>query len=89
MDLWGVGCVMFEIISLFPLFPGTNELDQIEKIHAILGTPSKETLSEFKIQSSHIKSFEFPHRNGTGIHRLIPHAPKVIVYSPTFCHVFF
>eukprot|EP00954_Amorphochlora_amoebiformis_P017864 1322103-Amorphochlora_amoeboformis.AAC.1 len=46
MDLWGVGCVMFEIISLFPLFPGTNELDQIEKIHAILGTPSKETLSE-------------------------------------------
>jgi renal tumor antigen len=27
MDLWGVGCVMFEIIALFPLFPGTNELD--------------------------------------------------------------
>ena len=27
MDLWGVGCVMFEIIGLFPLFPGNNELD--------------------------------------------------------------
>jgi renal tumor antigen len=27
MDLWGVGSVMFEIISLFPLFPGKNELD--------------------------------------------------------------
>ena len=27
MDLWGVGCVMFEIIALFPLFPGNNELD--------------------------------------------------------------
>jgi len=27
MDLWGVGCVMFEIIGLFPLFPGDNELD--------------------------------------------------------------
>jgi serine/threonine protein kinase len=23
MDMWGVGCVFFEIVSLFPLFPGT------------------------------------------------------------------
>jgi len=27
MDLWGVGCVMFEIITLYPLFSGKNELD--------------------------------------------------------------
>ena len=27
MDVWGAGCVMFEIIMLFPLFPGNNELD--------------------------------------------------------------
>lgn len=37
MDIWGVGCVLFEIMSLFPLFPGANELDQIKKIHAVLG----------------------------------------------------
>lgn len=42
MDMWGVGCVMFEFIALFPLFPGTNEMDQIQKIHNVLGTPSKE-----------------------------------------------
>lgn len=40
MDYWGVGCVFFEILSLFPLFPGNNELDQVHKIHNILGTPS-------------------------------------------------
>ena len=39
MDIWGVGCVFFEVLSLFPLFPGDNELDQIHKIHSILGTP--------------------------------------------------
>ena len=39
MDIWGVGCVFFEVLSLFPLFPGDNELDQIHKIHNILGTP--------------------------------------------------
>jgi serine/threonine protein kinase len=42
MDMWGVGCVFFEVLSLYPLFPGTNELDQITKIHQILGTPPAE-----------------------------------------------
>jgi hypothetical protein len=29
MDLWGAGCVMFEITALYPLFPGNNEVDQV------------------------------------------------------------
>ena len=29
MDLWGAGCVMFEITGLYPLFPGNNEIDQV------------------------------------------------------------
>lgn len=44
MDIWGVGCVFFEILSLYPLFPGENELDQIHKIHNILGTPPQELI---------------------------------------------
>ncbi len=48
MDIWGVGCVFFEILSLFPLFPGDNELDQIYKIHNIMGTPNEELLIQFK-----------------------------------------
>ena len=44
MDLWGVGCVMFEVVSLFPLFPGNDELDQVHKIHNILGTPEEALL---------------------------------------------
>ena len=39
MDYWGIGCVFFEVLTLTPLFPGTNELDQVHKIHNILGTP--------------------------------------------------
>jgi len=48
MDLWGAGCVMFEIISLFPLFPGKNEVDQVHKIHKILGTPDYAIIERFK-----------------------------------------
>lgn len=90
MDLWGVGCVMFEIVSLFPLFPGTNELDQIDKVHSILGTPSPEVLELFKKHTSHISSFNFPPKEGTGIARLIPHADphcidlieSLVAYNP-------
>jgi serine/threonine protein kinase len=59
MDMWGVGCVFFEIVSLFPLFPGTNELDQIQKIHNILGTPPPELLAKMKKRSQHM-DFNFP-----------------------------
>uniref|UniRef100_A0A8C6ZB70 mitogen-activated protein kinase n=1 Tax=Nothoprocta perdicaria TaxID=30464 RepID=A0A8C6ZB70_NOTPE len=48
MDMWSAGCVFYEITSLQPLFPGSNELDQISKIHDIVGTPAKQTLTKFK-----------------------------------------
>jgi renal tumor antigen len=47
MDVWGAGCVWFEILALFPLFPGNNELDQVNKIHNIMGTPPREILDNF------------------------------------------
>jgi len=73
MDIWGAGCVMFEITSLFPLFPGNNELDQIHKIHNILGTPPKAILDRFQRNATHM-DFNFPFKQGTGVDRLIPHA---------------
>jgi len=48
MDLWSAGCVFYEIASLQPLFPGANELDQISKIHDVIGTPAEKTLTKFK-----------------------------------------
>lgn len=88
MDMWGIGCVFFEVMSLFPLFPGTNELDQIQKIHNIIGTPPPELLAKIK-RSVHM-NFNFPPKEGTGIDRLIPNAPpecvelikKLIAYNP-------
>lgn len=41
MDLWSVGCVFFELATLRPLFPGANEVDQLAKIHGVLGVPDK------------------------------------------------
>ncbi|OMJ74380.1 hypothetical protein SteCoe_26705 [Stentor coeruleus] len=75
MDLWGVGCVLFEVIALFPLFPGKNEIDQIKKIHNILGTPSQELLQRFQKLATHME-IKFPQKEGSGIDPLIPHASE-------------
>ncbi|CAJ1431226.1 unnamed protein product [Effrenium voratum] len=90
MDLFAAGCVCFEIVALFPLFPGQNEMDQIQKIHNVLGTPPAELLArKFRRNASHM-DFNFPEKKGTGIERLIPHADvdlvelmkKLIRYDP-------
>ena len=75
--------MFFEIVSLFPLFPGTNELDQINKIHKILGTPAQELLEKFKRHSAHV-DFNFPQTGGSGVAKLIPHVPPVlfILFGP-------
>ncbi|KAM6171915.1 LOW QUALITY PROTEIN: MAPK/MAK/MRK overlapping kinase [Erethizon dorsatum] len=65
VDLWSAGCVFYEIASLQPLFPGVNELDQISKIHDVIGTPAPKTLTKFK--QSRAMSFDFPFKKGSGI----------------------
>mmetsp|Transcript_28682 Transcript_28682/g.58632 ORF Transcript_28682/g.58632 Transcript_28682/m.58632 type:complete len:290 (+) Transcript_28682:699-1568(+) len=74
MDLWGTGCVFFEITSLYPLFPGTNELDQINRIHKVLGTPGPQLLEKFKRNGAAHVNFDFPEQKGIGVPQLIPHA---------------
>ncbi|GMS84359.1 hypothetical protein PENTCL1PPCAC_6534 [Pristionchus entomophagus] len=41
VDMWSVGCLMAEFITLKPLFTGRSEIDQIKKIFMELGTPSE------------------------------------------------
>lgn len=72
MDMWGAGCVMFEITSLYPLFPGSNEVDQISRIHKVLGTPTAEKLAKFREKGASHISFDFPTQKGIGIPQLIP-----------------
>lgn len=41
IDIWAVGCIMAEVYTLRPLFPGASEIDTIFKICQLLGTPKK------------------------------------------------
>lgn len=51
-------------------------MDQIDKIHKIMGMPPTEIVADFKKKAREI-DFNFPVREGTGIDKLIPHVSPV------------
>lgn len=40
VDIWSVACIIVEMITKHPLFPGDSEIDQLFKIFRLLGTPT-------------------------------------------------
>lgn len=42
IDIWSLGCIMAELLSKEPLFAGKSEIDQIDKIFKLLGTPNEQ-----------------------------------------------
>lgn len=44
IDMWSVGCVMAELFTGKPLFPGKNSVDQLARIVKVLGPPTPEDL---------------------------------------------
>ena len=43
--MWSFGCIMIELFTGFPLFPGTNEREQIQLIIDVIGMPNASVLS--------------------------------------------
>eukprot|EP01091_Cochliopodium_minus_P014345 TRINITY_DN485_c0_g1_i2.p1 TRINITY_DN485_c0_g1~~TRINITY_DN485_c0_g1_i2.p1 ORF type:complete len:460 (-),score=184.20 TRINITY_DN485_c0_g1_i2:146-1525(-) len=44
VDMWSVGCIIGELLSGKPMFPGTSTMNQIDRILEITGTPSEEDI---------------------------------------------
>lgn len=57
IDLWSLGCIFAELLTLEPLFPGTADIDQLSKIFSVLGNltedswPGCSELPDFQIIS--------------------------------------
>lgn len=55
IDVWSAGCIMAEMYTGRPLFPGTTNEDQLHKIFRLMGTPNERSwpgisqLSEYKM----------------------------------------
>jgi len=55
VDVWSVGCIMAELITGRTLFPGSDHIDQLTRIMAIVGTPGAELLR--KMQSEEARNY--------------------------------
>ncbi|XP_022092624.1 serine/threonine-protein kinase MAK-like [Acanthaster planci] len=73
IDVWAIGCIMAELYTLRPLFPGNSEVDEIFKICSVLGTPKKDEWSEgYKLAAN--MNFKFPQCVPVPLKTLIPNA---------------
>ena len=90
MDIWGLGCVFYEILTLEPLFPGDDEIDQVNKINYILGSPPNDLFEKFVKNSTHRNEFNFEYQKGVGINKYLNHVSpnivdligKMLIYDP-------
>ncbi|CAH8870325.1 unnamed protein product [Trichobilharzia szidati] len=73
VDLFAVGCIMAELYTFRPLFPGSSEIDMVFKICSVLGTPSKTDWPE-GYQLAAAMNFKFPQCSSVPLQTLIPNA---------------
>ncbi|KAK0084704.1 hypothetical protein PV325_006552 [Microctonus aethiopoides] len=68
VDIWSVGCILAELNRLAPLFPGTSEGDELDRIFQIIGTPSQDEWPK----NVSLSWTAFPSRRSTTLREVIP-----------------
>lgn len=60
IDIWSFGCILAELYTGYPLFPGEDEGDQLACIIEILGIPEQRILDNSKRARNFISSQGYP-----------------------------
>ena len=71
VDVFALGCVMAEMYLMKPLFMGSSEIDQLNKICSVLGTPSAKEWPE-GIKQAAQKGYNFPQYSPVGLENILP-----------------
>ncbi|XP_065829234.1 cyclin-dependent kinase 5 homolog [Oscarella lobularis] len=62
IDMWGVGCIFYEMTAGRPLFPGSTVDEELNLIFKVLGTPTEETwpgiTSNAEFQSHNFRNYK-------------------------------
>lgn len=67
IDMWSLGCIMAELYTGFPIFPGENEQEQLSCIMEVLGVPEKDFIN----RSSRKRLFFGESLRGSSVYRVL------------------
>lgn len=104
VDMWAVGAIFGQLLLHAPLFPGDNDIDQLFRVVATLGTPT-EAVWPGVSDLPDFSKISFPHQLPLPLAEVCPDASasavallgRLLVYSPerrisahdAACHPFF
>lgn len=78
IDMWSVGCIFAELLVGKPIFPGQNEMDQLEKIQNVMGCPTEQSMPGMSRLQWCASLFSLHHMVAVCIEQLV---------SVSFCHL--
>ncbi|XP_020097852.1 cyclin-dependent kinase F-1 [Ananas comosus] len=87
VDLWSLGCIFAELLSLEPLFPGSSDLDQLSRIISVLGDFDAESCPSCSKLPDYGKITFTKVENPTGLEACLPNrsAKEVNIVKRLLC----
>ncbi|WVZ20623.1 hypothetical protein V8G54_007945 [Vigna mungo] len=90
IDLWSLGCVFAELLTSKPLFPGTSDVDQLNRIVSVLGNINEETWPGCSKLPDYGKISFFKVENPSGLEACLPNCTpdevslvkRLVCYDP-------
>ncbi|EMS57029.1 Cyclin-dependent kinase F-4 [Triticum urartu] len=78
VDMWAMGAIMAELLTLHPLFPGTSEADEILKICNVIGCPDEQTWPQ-GLSLAEAMKYQFPQIRGSQLSEVMKSASSEAV----------
>lgn len=60
VDMWAVGCILAELLLRIPFLPGDSDLNQLDKIFSVFGSPTEEVWPGVKLLPDYIQFKPYP-----------------------------
>ena len=73
VDLWAVGCILGELLTCSPVFPGENDIDQLGLVIRTLGTPNERIWPGVRELPDYSK-ITFPEADAVSLEEMVPDA---------------
>jgi mitogen-activated protein kinase 15 len=88
--MWSLGCILGEMLSKRPVFPGTSTLNQVERVIELTGRPTAEDVASIKSSLASTMLESLPSTRQKSYHATFPGASeqaidflkRLLVFNP-------